>query len=278
MFYLHLRNELWKLFGKKRTYIGFGAFVAAQIAMAFAFQTTGWKRSFERLLSGNGYVVEEYVSALTVAVVMLIPQVSLLMPLYTTLVGGDLVAKEYEEGTLRMMLSRPVSRFRLLLVKWISGVMFSMLLVLVLGVIALGVARLLFPWKSMFVFNPGVTFSVLSAHDGFFRYLAALGFMAVNASVMFSIAFMFSCFNIKPAAATIVALTVLLASLVLEAIPAFDVYENLLVTHHFKVWLHAFQSPLPWSQIVQSEVILLSVASSCFLIGYTAFQVRDIKS
>jgi ABC-2 type transport system permease protein len=246
--------------------------------MSFAFQSTGWKRSFERLLSGNGYVAEEFVSALTVAVVMLIPQVSLLMPLYTTLVGGDLVAKEYEEGTLRMMLSRPVSRFRLLLVKWLAGVLFSMLLVLVLGVIALGVARLLFPWKSMFVFNPGVTFSVLSAHDGFIRYLAAHGFMAINAGVMFSLAFMFSCFNIKPAAATVVALTVLLASLVLEAIPAFDVYENWLVTHHFKTWLHAFQSPVPWSQIAQSEIILLGVAMSCFLVGCTAFQVRDIKS
>src|ERR1035438_4376348 len=30
MFYHHLRNELWKLFGKKRTYIGFGAFLLAQ--------------------------------------------------------------------------------------------------------------------------------------------------------------------------------------------------------------------------------------------------------
>jgi len=29
MFYRHLRNELWKLFGKKRTYIGFGAFLLA---------------------------------------------------------------------------------------------------------------------------------------------------------------------------------------------------------------------------------------------------------
>ena len=76
----------------------------------------------------------------------------------------------------------------------------------------------------------------------------------------------------------VIALTILLASLVLEAIPAFDTYENWMVTHHFKVWLNAFQSPLPWSQIIESEVILLAVAASCFVIGCTAFQVRDIKS
>ena len=65
-------------------------------------------------------------------------------------------------------------------------------------------------------------------------------FMAMNACVMFSIAFVFSCLNIKPAAATIVALTILLASLVWEVIPAYDTYENWLVTHHFRCWLLAF--------------------------------------
>ncbi len=278
MFYLQLRNELWKLFGKKRTYIGFGAFMLAQIGMLWAFQSERWQRNFERMLTGNGYAVAEFLSALTVAVVMLIPQAALLMPLYTTLVGGDLVAKESEDGTLRMILSRPISRGRLLLVKWVAGCLFSVLLVLVLGVFALAVARLLFPWKSMFVFNPGVTFSVLSAGDGLQHYLLAHVFMSGNACVMFSIAFMFSCLNIKPAAATIVALTILLASLVMEAIPAFNTYENLLVTHHFKCWLLAFQSPVPWQRILESEMILAGIATSCFVVGCTVFHVRDIKS
>jgi len=108
MFYHHLRNELWKLFGKKRTYIGFGAFILAQNAMLLAFRFTHWRQEMERVLEGNGYFAQEYVSALTVAVVMLIPQVILLMPLYAALVGGDLVAKEAEDGTLRMILSRPI--------------------------------------------------------------------------------------------------------------------------------------------------------------------------
>ena len=72
---------------------------------------------------------------------MLIPQVALLMPLYAALVGGDMVAKEAEDGTLRMILSRPISRFRLLFVKWLAGVIFAALLVVVLGGTALGLAR-----------------------------------------------------------------------------------------------------------------------------------------
>src|SRR6266851_9955245 len=167
MFYYHLRNELWKLFGKKRTYIGFGAFLLAQNAMLLAFRFTRWQTDMQRMLAGNGYLAEEYVSALTVAVVMLIPQVILLMPLYAALVGGDLVAKEAEDGTLRMILSRPISRFQLLLAKWLAGLIFGAVLVLVLGGTALGFSRLWFPWHGMFVFAPGTAFSVLDAGEGF---------------------------------------------------------------------------------------------------------------
>lgn len=278
MLIAHLRNELWKLFGKKRTYIGFGMFLLAQNAMLLAFRFTRWQEDMERMLEGNGYLAEAFISALTVAVIMLIPQVILLMPLYTTLVGGDLVAKEAEDGTLRMILSRPVSRFRLLLVKWLAGAVFSMVLVIVLGATALACARLWFPWKGMFVFAPGEAFAVLGAGEGLQRYVFAHLFMAVNATTMLSLAFMFSCFNMKPAAATILALSYLFVNLVLESIPFFDRFEVWLLPHHFRCWLHLFGSPVPWAGIMQSQVVLLAANLTAFVIGCAAFQVRDIKS
>ena len=278
MFLAQLKNELWKLFGKKRTYIGFGAFLLAQTAMLLAFRYTHWQSDFERLLNGNGYLAAEFISVLTVSVVMLIPQIMLLMPLYATLVGGDLVAKEAEDGTLRMILARPISRFRLLFVKWSAGIIFAFALVLMLGGTAMAFASLLFPWKGMFVFAPGQAFCVLTAHAGLVRFVFSLLFMAVNASVMVSVAFMFSCFNMKPSAATILALSFLFVSMVMENIPFFDRYENWFITHHFKCWLLIFRDPAPWSQICQSEIILFTVSATAFILGVMAFQVRDIKS
>lgn len=278
MFLAQLKNELWKLFGKKRTYIGFGAFLLAQTLMLLAFKYTRWQNDFEKLLNGNGYLATEFISVLTVSLVMLIPQIMLLMPLYVALVGGDLVAKEAEDGTLRMILSRPISRLRLLFVKWIAGIIFAVVLVLMLGLTAMGFASLLFPWKGMFVFSPGVAFSVLPAHEGLVRFIVSHLFLAVNASVMVSVAFMFSCFNMKPSAATILALSFLFVSMVMENIPFFDRYENWFITHHFKCWLLIFRDPAPWTQICQSEIILFAVSATAFVIGAMAFQVRDIKS
>ena len=278
MFYAHLRSELWKLFGKKRTYIGFGAFLIGQNAMLLLFHFTHWQEGVEKLLQGNGYLPSEYVSALTVALIMLIPQIVMLMPLYTALVGGDLVAKEAEDGTLRMILCRPISRFRLLTAKWVAGVIFSAVLVLVLGATALGLARCWFPWRGMFVFAPGMVFNALSAGEGLKLYLYCHLFLTVNASVILGLAFMFSCFNMKPAAATILALSFLFVNVVMEGIPFFEKYREWLLTHHFQVWLLVFAQPTPWERVAGSLCVLFAFSVTTFLIGAAAFQARDIKS
>jgi ABC-2 type transport system permease protein len=280
MLYHHLKNELWKLFGKKRTYIGFGAFLVVQNAMLLLFRFTHWQRQVERLLEGNGYLAEQYISALTVALVMLVPQIILLLPLYTALVGGDLVAKEAEDGTLRMILSRPISRFRLLFMKWLAGVVFAAVLVLVLGATALVFARIWFPWRGMFVFSawPETIFSLTSAGDGFKLYLWSHLLMAVNATVILGLSFMFSCFNMKPAAATILALSFLFINLVMEHIPFFEQYQEWFLPYHCRVWLLTYAQPIPWDRVCGSLCVLLAFNLTTFLIGAAAFQARDIKS
>jgi len=209
---------------------------------------------------------------------MLIPQVILLMPLYAALVGGDLVAKEAEDGTLRMILARPISRFRLLLAKWVAGIIFSASLVLVLGVTALIFARIWFPWRGMFVFAPGMVFNVFSPADGLKLYVWSHLLMTLNASVILALAFMFSCFNMKPAAATILALSYLFVNLVVEGIPFFEAYHEWLLPYHFRCWLLVYADPIAWDRIIGSVVVLVAANLTAFLIGQAAFQARDIKS
>lgn len=279
MFFRQLRSELWKLFGKKRTYIGFGAFLIAQVGMLVMFQHSNWQRTTARLLEGNGYLATEYLSALTVAVIMLIPQILLLMPLYASLVGGDMVAKEAEDGTLRMILCRPISRLRLLIVKWVAGLIFCIALVGALGTMAVLLARLWFPWSGMFVNWPPVhVFALMPADEGLLRYALAHVVLAVNASTIFSLAFMFSCFNMKPAAATVLAMSFLLANLVLENMPFFEDYKQFCLTHYFKCWLMTFGQPMNVAEIVTNLSVIIGFSISAFIIGACAFHVRDIKS
>src|SRR2546423_1001138 len=106
MFLFQLRNELWKLFAKKRTYIGFGILLLTQFLVSTIFRFTHATRPLEHVLENNGELAAGYLSALTIAAYTLLPLNDLLLPLYAALIGGDLVAKESEDGTLRMILSR----------------------------------------------------------------------------------------------------------------------------------------------------------------------------
>jgi ABC-2 type transport system permease protein len=278
MFYLQLRNELWKLFGKKRTYIGFGAFLVAQVIIVLLFRYSRASQGMVQQLERNGYSAAQFISSLTVATVMLLPIAYVLLPLYVTLVGGDLVAKEAEDGTLRMILSRPISRFRLLLVKWIAGSIFSILLVFALGLIGIVFASLFFPWGGLFAFVPGEMFSVLEPAAGLNHYLAAHALLTVKACTLFSLAFMFSCFNVKPAAATILALSIFFVSWVMMNIPFLKDLQEWFFTYHLNIWQSMLASPVQWSKIFMSLCILFGFNLTFLVIGCTAFQVRDIKS
>ena len=72
--------------------------------------------------------------------------------------------------------------------------------------------------------------------------------MTLNASVVLGIAFMFSCFNMKPAAATILALSLLFVNLVMEGIPFFERYHEYLLTYHFHSWHYVYAQPIPGSR------------------------------
>lgn len=278
MFYLQLRNEIWKLFGKKRTYIGFGAFLLAQALIVLVFRYSNASHSLNRQLENNGYDPSQFITSLTIATVMLFPIAYVLLPLYTSLVGGDMVAKEAEDGTLRMILSRPISRVRLLVVKWVAGAIFSAALALALGVMGILFGTAFFKSGGLFVFVPGEVFGIFDWGEGLQRYAFAHLLLAVKAITVTGLAFMFSCFNVKPAAATILSLSFVFVSFVLMQIPFFHDLQPWFLTYHLNLWQSAFMQPVPWWRLGESISILLGFNLTFLVIGCAVFQMRDIKS
>jgi ABC-2 type transport system permease protein len=278
MLYLQLRGELWKLFGKKRTYIGFTIILLTQLIVTLVFKYTRGAAHMRRTLEANGYLAEHFLSGLTVATVMLVPIAYVLLPLYVALIGGDLVAKEAEDGTLRMILSRPISRIRLLLVKWLAGAVFAVLLVAALAALGVFVGHVFFRFGALFVFIPGELFSVFSTAEGWQHYGVSNVLLMVKAISIMSAAFMFSCFNVKPAAATILALSFFFVNAVLQEIPYFREYQQFFFTHHLNMWQLMFGQPIPWWKVGQSLSVLAGFNVSFLVIGCAAFHARDIKS
>ena len=87
------------------------------------------------LLSGNGLIV---------AVMALIAEAPFFLPLAISMLAGDAIAGEANQGTLRYLLTVPVGRTRLLVVKFCSllvGCLTGVAVVAVVGIVS-GVALL----------------------------------------------------------------------------------------------------------------------------------------
>lgn len=279
MILLQLRNELWKLFGKKRTYIGFAMFLLAQAVILLVFRFSKASTYTARLLETNGYDITQFLSPLTAATFTNFwLALLLLLPLFGALVGGDLVAKEAEDGTLRLILARPISRLRLLALKWVAGSIFSCLLCLMLGFTGVLLGMTCFQWGGLFYFVPGEAFAVFPPGEGLLRFTCAHAFMSLSAISVMGLSFFFGCFQVKPAAATILALSLIFLSFIMMNIPWFNDLKPWFLTYHLNLWQQLYNEPVQWSRIGESLFLLLGMNATFFTAGVAVFSIRDIKS
>jgi ABC-2 type transport system permease protein len=107
--------------------------------------------------------------------------------------------------------------------------------------------------------------------------IGAVG-IAISMITLSSLAFMFSCFKIKPAAATIITLALLFVDMILQNFPFFRPYEEWFVTWRMSCWLFLMENQISWPKIFESYAFLFGLNATLFLIGFTSFRLRDFKT
>jgi ABC-2 type transport system permease protein len=279
LFFQQWRAEWLKLLARKRTYLGFGAFLALEAAVLTLVHIKG-ANHFKTLITRQGQVFDEYYSAPTLALILLMASVFLLGGIYMTLVSGDIVAKESEDGHMRMLLARPVSRFRLLLVKYLTCVGYTILLVQFIAWSAMLMGLAVTGWGGgFFAFVPEL--GIAAFYDGsvgISKYIGASIALSLSMITVTSIGFMLSCLPIKPAAATIGALSYMLIDFILRNMGFMEDYKHLLFTHHMQAAGRVLAEEPQWPVILRSFTVLGAMNLTFFLIGVGIFDARDLKS
>ncbi|MEQ1862353.1 MAG: ABC transporter permease [Chthoniobacteraceae bacterium] len=279
LFLTQFRHELRKLFARKRTWLGFGAFLGVECVILLLLQLPKVQRSWKFIIERAGYGFEQYFSGITLGFQVLIWTIFFLGALYVSLVAGDIVAKEVEDGTLRMTLCRPISRVRLLLIKYLTCVFYTFLLIFFVGLSALAVGTAKEGVGAFFVFQPLQNlFALYDTGPGHLRFIGSLPLLSLSMLSVTTIAFMLSCWNMKPAAATIATLTYFMADGIFRRIPYFEDIKQWFLTTHMESWDNAFRAPVPVAQIIGDYSYLLAVDATLVIIAVVAFQARDFKS
>jgi ABC-2 type transport system permease protein len=204
---------------------------------------------------------------------------TLLGGLYVALVAGDIVAKEVEDGTLRMTLCRPVSRLRILAVKYLVCVIYTFTLTFFIGLSALAVGLARQGVGGFFVYQPlEKLFVVYDFGPGLLHYLGSLIPLGLSLLSVTSLGFMLSCCNVKPAAATIATLSYFMADMIFRGIPYFQEIKHWFITTHTESWYNALRSPLPWQVLIEDYSYLLAIDATFLVIAAAIFSSRDFKS
>jgi ABC-2 type transport system permease protein len=279
LFLRQFRFELLKLFARKRTYIGFVVFFGIELLILLMLQLPRAKHRFKEAMTMHGLDFSHYFSGLTLAYVMIAYTVFVLGSLYLALVCGDIVSKEVEDGTMRMVLSRPVSRARILLLKYLTCVVYTWSLALfivisslLLGILDRGVGGLIVvaPWEHLFGFY--------ETGPGLERFALATGMLGCTLMTISTLGFMFSCFHMKPASATILTLSLYIVDTVVHNVPYFEDFKSYFLTYHMAMWTQVFQTTIPWGKLLHSIAYLGAFDALFLSIGALYFARRDFKS
>ncbi len=278
LFLTQLRFELLKMFSRKRTYIGFGAFLLMEALVLFLFNLPKPKASFRRLIEQNGYGFNEYYSGFTLAMLIVLWTTTLLGSLYLALIAGDLVAKEIEDGTMRMLLCRPISRIRVTLLKYLAAIIYTFILIEFIGVTALIAGLAYRGFGGLFVVAPQDSiFALIPPERALRMYLLGVPLLGLSMATISSLGFLFSCCNMKPAAASIVTLSIIFLDFIFHGIPYFESLHPFFISAHLSTWLHIYESYPPWWRMMEDYSYLVGLDITCLILGSAIFLQRDLK-
>ncbi|SEM72505.1 ABC transporter permease [Paenibacillus sp. OV219] len=76
-------------------------------------------------------------------------QLVLLITLFTVIIAGDSLAGEFSSGTIKLLLIRPASRLKILISKYVSMIMFGLLLLVILFIVSVLFNGLLYRFENM---------------------------------------------------------------------------------------------------------------------------------
>ncbi len=280
MIFSLIRIELAKIFRKWRTCIGFLAIAVLvpiiQIAMlvegekGINFMTRNLQQSF--IFVGNllnGYLISYAIlNALVVHI-----------PFLITLVAGDLLAGEATAGTYRILVTRPVSRFKIVLSKFLGGLIYTNLLVFFLAIMSLGIGLLVFGVGELIVIK-NVNVLILSRSDVFWRFIMAYGFATLSMTVVLALAFLFSSLVENAIGPIVSTMAIIIVFVIISAldIEFFQSIRPYLFTNYMQSWRSFFDDPIDLSDILKSAAVLIGHIIFFFGVTVFIFSKKDILS
>lgn len=272
--------ELKKIATRPRSYIGYVAIALIAGLIQFAMYADGEEyirfitQSVEQSFLFEGKILNGNLICFIILQMLIIQ-----IPLLVALVTGDLISGEAAMGTLRFLLTRPVSRTQVLFSKFLAGSVYTLSLLVFLGLLSLGTGLLIFGPGDLIVLKTDQLI-ILPSDDILWRFFAALGMAFLALTLIGSMSLLFSCLSdnsIGPIISTM-ALIILMTVIGTLEVPLFDAIKPFLFTTHMSAWRSFFEDPLPAAAIRDSVLFMLGHIVFFLSAAVWYFNRKDILS
>lgn len=273
-------NEFIKIAAKPRSYIGIGAISLIVGIILFAMKIDGpdfisfMTKPFEQTLAFEGNILNGNFIAYIILQMLIIH-----VPLLIALVTGDLVSGEAAMGTIRLLVTKPISRTSILFSKYLAGCAYTFVMLLWLIIIALVVGKVIFGTGDLMTMNSD---GLVIFHEQYVLWRFACGFsMALLSLIMIAtLSLTLSCFSdnsIGPIVSTM-AIIILFTIIGNLDVPSLQKIQPYLFTTHMAAWRNFFEDPIPTAKIVNSCLILLIHIGVLLSVAAYKFNKKDILS
>ena len=270
--------ELRKLAARPRTWVTIAllcllpSVVAVFLAVTELAPRPGQGPAFLAAVLGNGAL---YPAA---ALGLILP---VFLPVAVCVVAGDAIAGEAANGTLRYLLVRPVSRTALLVAKFVSVLVFTLVAVLAVAATAYVTGTQLLgraPQNLTIAASTTVSGTGLTPQDLIWRTVLVIGYMSVSMMGVAALALLLSTLTDSPLAAALGGLALIVGSTVLVGLDSADSVRDLLPTRYWLSWIDLFRDPILWTDVRAGLVVQLGYVVVLLGAAWATFTTRDITS
>ena len=196
------------------------------------------------------------------------------MPLAVAAIAGDAVAGEANIGTLRYLLTAPVQRGRLLVVKYAAIVVFAAAATALVAAVGVAMGLLLFPGGNLTLLSG----STVGFGDGLLRVIGATAYLTAGFAALGAIGLFISTLTEQPIGAMIAVVLLTVAMFILDSIPQLAWLSPWLLTHWWTSFGDLFRDPVAWDGIRRGLLTAAGYAAVFGAAAWARFAGKDVTS
>lgn len=263
-----LTSELRLIFTRRRNVAGLAVLAAVPILLAVSVKVWGGDGG------GPDFISSITSSGLFVALAALAIELPLFLPLAVATIAGDSVAGEANLGTLRYLLTVPVGRTRLLLIKYASIVIFALAATVLVAATGVLIGTILFGAGPMITFSG----TQLGFAAGLGRLVIIISYLTAGLAALGAIGLFISVLTEQPIAATVATVLINVGMFVCDTIPQLDWLHPWLLTHWWTAFGDLIRDPMAFDSIGRGLLTAAAYALVFWLAAWARFSGKDVSA